>query len=400
MQSGWNIVWVSFLLLSWMRQLRGVWTEFDLVRPWKGAWGGSDGNVPFIKIDSNNGPNVSVGANFGYALTVIGDLDNNGIDDIAVGAIGELAHRGNETFGGAGGVYILFMDENATVLDYTRIASDLNGGPTLFTGDQFGYSIAGLGDLDGDSVPDIVVGAPGLLLPSLYILYLHTNGTAKSRGLIRGRFLGGEPAVSGRFNGFADVGSNDLLGDHSVSRKLQDSPTSQPSAQPTSLPTQQPTTLADQLPDYVINGPPIRYGSRFGSAVTAIGDLNGDGVTEIAVSAMDISGGFSTVYILYMNANSTVMNYTTVGPGVGGGPDIPRSFTGFGVSLLSMPDFDGDNISELIIGANTLFDPGSDNFRAGKAFFCFMAANGTIKSSVAIGELSMGEFNRIPNVVR
>jgi hypothetical protein len=188
----------------------------------------------------------------------------------------------------------------------------------------------------------------------VYVLYLNTNGSVNSFGLIRGKYVGVAPTnVTAIVNGT----------------------------------------------DYVINGPPIRYGSQFGYAIAALDDMNGDGVIELAVSALDISGGYSRVHILYMSRNSTVLSYATVGPNLNGGPELTRTFTGFGSALLGLPDFDGDNISELVVGSRFLYDAGSENVRAGKAFFCFLFANGTIKSSQPIGELSLGEAQPMPNVV-
>src|SRR6185503_6328185 len=50
--------------------------------------------------------------------------------------------------------------------------------------DQFGRSIVNLGDLDGDGVTDLLVGAHtdddgGLDKGSVYILFLNTNGSVK-----------------------------------------------------------------------------------------------------------------------------------------------------------------------------------------------------------------------------
>jgi hypothetical protein len=350
-----NKVWLFFLVFAFHNTVWGVWTGFDLVRPREGAWG-SDGTTPYIKINANNnnGPNVSAFSSFGYSMAVIGDLDNNGVDDIAVGAIKEdIVSRnatGETVIPNAGGVYILFMNKNGSVLRNTHISSEIGGGPPLTDDDKFGFSIAALGDFDGDGTPDMAVGAPGVLIASVYILYLNPDGTAREYGRLRGRYIG----------------------THSNS-----------------------TTV-----NGTVNGPPIRYGSQFGYAIAAMGDLDGDGVTELAVSALDISGGYSTVYMLYMAANSTVKYYTQFGPNLNGGPALTRTFTGFGSALLRMPDFDGDNVSELVVGAMFLYDAGSENIRAGKAFFCFMHANGTVKSSQEIGELSLAPSDPMPSVVR
>ena len=149
--------------------VESVWTDFNLIRPYP-AWG-SDRTTPYVKINqfNNNGPNLTANSKFGSSITVIGDLDNNGYDDLAVGASDESWNNGIDTFASTGSVYILFMSADVSVLSYVKIACLENGGPQLNALDQFGYSIAALGDFDGDSIPDIVVGAPGIALIILWI---------------------------------------------------------------------------------------------------------------------------------------------------------------------------------------------------------------------------------------
>ena len=54
---------------------------------------------------------------------------------------------------------MLFMNANGTVKSSQKIASGMGGGPVLADGDLFGRSVESLGDLDGDGVTDLAVGA-------------------------------------------------------------------------------------------------------------------------------------------------------------------------------------------------------------------------------------------------
>ena len=53
-----------------------------------------------------------------------------------------------------GAIHVLFLNASGGVESSTKIASDLNGGPTLADNDRFGISATSLGDLNGDGVTE------------------------------------------------------------------------------------------------------------------------------------------------------------------------------------------------------------------------------------------------------
>ena len=84
----------------------------------------------------------------GYAVAGVGDLDNDGFDDIAVGA-----HYNDRAGTDIGSVWIVFGS-----------ASPFGTRQTVLTGNSsgpkaFGHSLAG-GDFNGDGYSDLVIGAP------------------------------------------------------------------------------------------------------------------------------------------------------------------------------------------------------------------------------------------------
>ena len=94
---------------------------------------------------------------FGNAVASLGDLDGDGVPDLAVGA-----RNDENTDSGEGAVYVLFLNSDGTVKRHQQKISDGLGGLTagsLDGSDNFGSAVAGVGDLDGDGVPDIAVGA-------------------------------------------------------------------------------------------------------------------------------------------------------------------------------------------------------------------------------------------------
>jgi len=81
---------------------------------------------------------------FGYAVSAAGDLNLDGVPDVWVGVensdIGGSLAGAARAFSGADGGLLLELTGSA--------------------GERFGTSIASLGDVSGDGVPDVVVGAP------------------------------------------------------------------------------------------------------------------------------------------------------------------------------------------------------------------------------------------------
>ncbi len=92
---------------------------------------------------------------FGNSKASLGDLDGDGIGDMAVGAPNDDDGSSNR-----GAVWILFLNTDGTVKSYQKINNTEGGfnGP-LGGGDKFGFSLASLGNLEGDGVGSLAVGA-------------------------------------------------------------------------------------------------------------------------------------------------------------------------------------------------------------------------------------------------
>lgn len=346
-----KMLFLKFLSLFWfviqnIKPHVSVWTGFDLIKPSKSVTGKSFSKISFRQ---GNGPNVTQGSQFGFSVANIGDIDGNGVDDLAVGAIGEGSTY-NSSFtvssqAGTGAVYILLMGGDGKVSSFTRISGLTGGGPQLYDNDQFGYSITSLGDLDGDGINDIAVGAPGLVVSAVYVLFLKQNGESRKYRMIRGKYY---------------------------TREV------------TGLVTASFTSSA-----YSPNGPPISYNSRFGTAVSSIGDFDKDGTIDLACSAIDASVGEAKLYLLFLYPNASVKSYTEISSSKGGGPLISEPFSGFGSSVVPMGDLNGDGVVDLAVGARLLDDHGSSSYRSGVVFILFMYPNGTAKSHTRISQLQL-----------
>ena len=109
-----------------------------------------------IADQTGGGPDLATGDDFGDSVASVGDLDGDGVTDLAVGA--GLDDTGGEN---RGAVYVLLMNSNGTAKAAKKIAHQTAGGPTLANSDFFGSSVTSLGDLNGDGLIELAVGASG-----------------------------------------------------------------------------------------------------------------------------------------------------------------------------------------------------------------------------------------------
>jgi len=121
------------------------------------------------------------GDSFGFGVANISDLDGDGVIDLAVGALGD-----DDGGDGRGAVWILFLNSDSTVKSHQKI-SELEGGfvgPSTSPHGQVGASITSMGDLDGDGVIDLAVGSgddsDALNIGAVWVLFLNNDGTVKS----------------------------------------------------------------------------------------------------------------------------------------------------------------------------------------------------------------------------
>jgi len=326
---------------------------------------------------------------FGSSLAFLSDLDGDGVRELAVGAYGD-------DDGGAlqGAVWILFLNTDGTVKSEQKISETTGGfAGHLDPDDLFGSSVAALGDLDGDGVEDLAVGAPwdddgGNLQGAVWILFLNADATVKSQRKISetaGGF-GGVLAQNDNF-GRAVAAVGDLDGDGGIELAVG-APNGGSRGMVWILFLNPDGTVKDERGidgQSGLGGNP-GFDAWFGGSLASIGDLDLDGTADVVVGApADDNGG--SAWIVFLNADGTV----------GGGQEISAvagGFTGFilgtqfGISVTSPGDLDGDGTSDLTVGAN---HDGTDGYDQGAIWNLFLNVDGTVRSTRKVSDLS-GNF--------
>ena len=354
----------------------------------------SDKNVK-IASGTNGGPPIGNDARFGSSVASLGDLDGDGVTDLAVGAI-----RDDTVGSDRGAVYVLMMNSNGTVKSRVTIASATNGGPSLADFDEFGISLASLGDLDGDGVTDLAVGAwgPGIFSRgAVYVLLMNANGTVKSSVKIASGTNGGPEIAEGDRFGSSVASLGDLDGDGvtdlAVGAKNNDTGENNSNRGAVYVLLLNANGTVKNTVNTLASGtegvPTLTNRGYFGSSVASLGDLDGDGVTDLAIGAYGADTNAprrGAVYVLLLNSNGTVKSSVKLASGTNGCPTLTDNDF-FGSSVASLGDLDGDGVTDLAVGA---YGDDTGGFTRGAVYVLFMNVNGTVKNGVKLDSDTKG----------
>jgi len=201
--------------------------------------------------------------------------------------------------------------------------------------DQFGWSVAGAGDVNGDGKADFIVGAPNASpggLSSAGSAYIYSGAT----GLLLFRKKG---AAAGDHFGYSVAGAGDVDGDGKadfIVGAYWADPGGRNNAGSAYLYSGADGSLLFQK-DGAVGGFPI--GDQLGNSVAGAGDVNGDGKADFIVGAYSARGDKGSAY-LYSGADGLLLFQKD-----GAALEV------FGKSVAGAGDADGDGKTDFIVGA-------------------------------------------------
>jgi hypothetical protein len=200
---------------------------------------------------------------FGSSVAIIGDINDDGCDDMAVGAYRE-GPGSSQQVAGPGRAYLISGIDGSTI--------DTLRSPTEQVDGEFGYRIAAAGDVNSDGYPDVIVGA----------IYENAGGPTK---------CGRAHLYSGKDGAYL----------------------------------------------YTLRAPVETSNSIFGMGISAAGDINKDGYDDVLVGAWNQGNAF-----LFSGQDGAVL-YTFSNPN-----PAPCAF---GMSVAGNFDINNDGFPDIIIGA-------------------------------------------------
>ncbi|MBK6425720.1 MAG: FG-GAP repeat protein [Blastocatellia bacterium] len=320
--------------------------------------GSADEGAAFIFLGGPNGISLpaatrlesnQTNAAFGLSVAGAGDVDNDGYDDVIVGAdtydAGQTDEGAAFVFrGGPSGIPNGNPSTAATILQVDQVSAGI------------GISVAGAGDVNDDGFADVIVGSvfydSGQTDEGAAFVYL---GSASGIIPTANAVLNGDQATSRM--GISVDGAGDTNGDGYddviVGARLYDLGQFDEGAAFVFLGGSAGITIASATAaDATLEG--NLAGALMGASVASAGDLNNDGFADVVVGANAYNAGQSN--------EGAVFVFLGGAAGVGnGGPTSADTFLQsnqidgqLGTSVAGAGDVNGDGYDDLLVGARVM----------------------------------------------
>ncbi|MEM9119176.1 MAG: hypothetical protein AAGD09_15030 [Cyanobacteria bacterium P01_F01_bin.56] len=264
-----------------------------------------DPSLDLSTLDGSNGfaiTTTDIYDNSGRSVSSAGDINGDGIDDFILGA-GSSVSFGTTP---AGTSYVVFGSNQPS--DPSLALSSLDGSNGFVingidAGDEAGFSVSSGGDINGDGLDDLIIGA----------YEADPNGQNNA----------GESYVV--------FGSNSSFG---ASLEL---------------------SALDGSNGFVING--IDADDRSGASVSGAGDINGDGLDDLIIGSSTTAS-----YVVFGSDQgfSASLALSSLDGSNGFVIDVPIG-SSFRTSVSNAGDINGDGLDDLIIGTSNTSNNGTNS---------------------------------------
>jgi hypothetical protein len=286
-------------------------------------------------------PGLTAGDLAGSGLAGLGDTNGDGFDDIAIGS------RCADSGGPFSGTSYLLLGPVASDADLTGADGTISGEES---GDYAGEHLAAAGDVDGDGLADLIIGARYhdhrdnsdgaaylVLSPvsgDLDLRFADAKLIGEHEDDQAGTTVGGGADING--DGFDDL----LVGAAGESSGGRDAGAAYLVLGPVGGELFLEDADAKLVGEYA--------GDYAGSAVAGLADMNGDGLGEIAVGAYgdDSGGGMAGALYLLWGPVAGIVDLSAADIALHG----EHAGAYLGASAASAGDTDGDGLADLVLG--------------------------------------------------